>query len=281
MVCGPTWVHELVESRLHTTGIDALPSKSQGQAQHMTQTVQGRRVAVTGAASGIGAATARKLMADGWRVACLDRNIEGARATAGDRGIAVLIDVADEASTAAAFARVREAFGGLDALVTAAGVIETTPFLDTTVEQFRRLFDINVIGSFLSVREGAKLMQPGSRICMVASISSYTGGGYVATGAYATSKGAVLTMMKSCARALGDKGIAVNAVAPGFIDTPFVASAMSDPVGRAQVVAAVGKVGHGGTDCRSGGLADLAERRLRARRHADRGRRHPHALILG
>ena len=67
---------------------------------------------------------------------------------------------------------------------------------------------------------------------MVASISSYTGGGYVATGAYATSKGAVLTMMKSCARALGERGIAVNAVAPGFIDTPFVASAMSDPVRR-------------------------------------------------
>jgi glucose 1-dehydrogenase len=65
----------------------------------------------------------------------------------------------------------------------------------------------------------------------------------VATGSYATSKGAVLTMMKSCARALGDKGIAVNAVAPGFIDTPFVAAAMSDPVRRPQVIAAVGKVG--------------------------------------
>ena len=157
--------------------------------------------------------------------------------------MAVQIDVADEASTVSAFTQVREAFGGLDALVTAAGVIETVPFLDTTVEQFRRLFDINVIGSFLSVREGARLMQPGSRICMVASISSYTGGGYVATGSYATSKGAVLTMMKSCARALGDKGIAVNAVAPGFIDTPFVASAMNDPVRRPQVIAAVGKVG--------------------------------------
>ena len=204
---------------------------------------EGRRVAVTGAASGIGAACARLLMARGWRVACLDRDIEGARRTAGADGVAIRVDVADEASAVAAFAEAGALWGGLDGLITAAGVIETVPFLETTPEQFRRLFDINVIGSFLSVREGAKAMQPGSRICMVASISSYTGGGYVATGAYATSKGAVLTMMKSCARALGDRGIAVNAVAPGFIDTPFVASAMSDPARRKQVEAAVGKVG--------------------------------------
>jgi NAD(P)-dependent dehydrogenase (short-subunit alcohol dehydrogenase family) len=202
-----------------------------------------RRVAVTGAASGIGAATARLLMARGWRVACLDRDIEGARRTAGEGGLAVQVDVADEAQVIAAFAQVAEALGGLDALVTAAGVIETVPFLETTPDQFRRLFDINVIGSFLSVREGAKAMQAGARVCMLASISSYTGGGYVATGAYATSKGAVLTMMKSCARALGERGIAVNAVAPGFIDTPFVASAMNDPVRRPKVEAAVGKVG--------------------------------------
>jgi NAD(P)-dependent dehydrogenase (short-subunit alcohol dehydrogenase family) len=205
-----------------------------------------RRVAVTGAASGIGAATARLLAERGWRVACLDRDIEGARRTAGDHGLAVQVDVADEASVVAAFAKVAEAFGGLDALVTAAGVIETVPFLETTPDQFRRLFDINVIGSFLSVREGAKAMQAGGRVCMLASISSYTGGGYVATGAYATSKGAVLTMMKACARALGERGIAVNAVAPGFIDTPFVASAMSDPVRRQKVEAAVGKVGSAG-----------------------------------
>jgi NAD(P)-dependent dehydrogenase (short-subunit alcohol dehydrogenase family) len=208
--------------------------------------MRGRRVAVTGAASGIGAATARLLAARGWRVACLDRDIAGARRTAGDHGLAVPVDVADEASVIAAFAQVAEAFGGLEGLVTAAGVIETVPFLETTPEQFRRLFDINVIGSFLSVREGAKARQAGARVCMLASISSYTGGGYVATGAYATSKGAVLTMMKSCARALGERGIAVNAVAPGFIDTPFVASAMSDPVRRKQVEAAVGKVGTAG-----------------------------------
>jgi NAD(P)-dependent dehydrogenase (short-subunit alcohol dehydrogenase family) len=98
------------------------------------------------------------------------------------------------AGTPALFAIHQDATGTARALtlsyakgigVMRAGVIETTPFFDTTVEQFRRLFDINVIGSFLSVREGANLMQAGSRICMVASISSYTGGGYVATGAYA------------------------------------------------------------------------------------------------
>jgi NAD(P)-dependent dehydrogenase (short-subunit alcohol dehydrogenase family) len=206
-------------------------------------TVHGRRVAVTGAASGIGAATARRLQAQGWRVACLDRNLEGARATAGQSGIAIEVDVADEGSVVHAFAQIGAALGGLDALVTAAGIINTTPFFETTVAQFRQLFDINVIGSFLSVREGAGLMQSGARICMVASISSYTGGGYVARGAYATSKGAVLTMMKSCARELGSRGIAVNAVAPGFIDTPFVAAAMADPVRRKVVEAAVGKVG--------------------------------------
>jgi NAD(P)-dependent dehydrogenase (short-subunit alcohol dehydrogenase family) len=206
-------------------------------------TVRGRRVAVTGAASGIGAATARRLQAQGWRVACLDRNLAGARATAGQSGIGIEVDVADEPSVVRAFAQIGAALGGLDALVTAAGIIDTTPFFETTVAQFRQLFDVNVIGSFLSVREGAKHMQSGARICMVASISSYTGGGYVAKGAYATSKGAVLTLMKGCARELGPRGIAVNAVAPGFIDTPFVAAAMSDPVRRKVVEAAVGKVG--------------------------------------
>ncbi|HEX6998278.1 MAG TPA: SDR family oxidoreductase [Gammaproteobacteria bacterium] len=203
----------------------------------------GKRAAVTGAASGIGAATARRLQALGWRVACLDRNLDGARETAGTSGVAIEVDVADEASVVRAFQQAGTVWGGLDALVTAAGIINTTPFFETTVDEFRKLFDVNVIGSFLSVREGAKYMQRGARICMIASISSYTGGGYVARGAYATSKGAVLTMMRSCARELGPQGIAVNAVAPGFIDTPFVASAMSDPVRRKEVEAAVGKVG--------------------------------------
>ena len=205
--------------------------------------VPGARVAITGAGSGIGAATAKRLEAAGWRVACLDRNLAGACAAAGAHGVAIEVDVADEASVVRAFEQAGSAWGGLDALVTAAGIINTRPFFETPVAELRQLFDVNVIGSFLSVREGAKHMQRGARICMVASISSYTGGGYVARSAYATSKGAVLTLMKGCARELGPKGIAVNAVAPGFIDTPFVASAMGDPVRRKEVEAAVGKVG--------------------------------------
>jgi NAD(P)-dependent dehydrogenase (short-subunit alcohol dehydrogenase family) len=204
-------------------------------------TATGRRAAVTGAASGIGAATARRLIADGWRVACLDRNRRRAR-DGRCKGLAIG-STWPTSRPSSARSPSGAAWGGLDALVTAAGIIDTTPFFETTVAQFRQLFEINVIGSFLTVREGAKHMRRGARICMVASISSYTGGGYVAKGAYATSKGAVLTMMKSCARELGPKGIAVNAVAPGFIDTPFVASAMSDPKRRKEVEAAVGKVG--------------------------------------
>ena len=92
--------------------------------------LQGRRVAVTGAASGIGAATAKRLQAFGCRVACLDRNIAGARATGDAKGIAIEVDVADETSVIRAFREAGNAWGGLDALVTAAGIINTTPFRD-------------------------------------------------------------------------------------------------------------------------------------------------------
>src|SRR5204862_1203786 len=106
--------------------------------------VQGLRVAVTGAASGIGAATARQLQALGWRVACLDRNLIGARGTAGTEGVAIEIDVADEASTVRAFKEAGAAWGGLDALVTAAGGIGTTPFFDTTATRLRRPLDLTL-----------------------------------------------------------------------------------------------------------------------------------------
>jgi len=186
------------------------------------------RVAVTGAARGIGAATARLLIQRGWRVACLDRDLDAARQIAGEHP-AIAVDVAEEESVIGAFAKIREALGGLDALATCAGIFETTPFFETTAKTFRRVHDVNVIGTFLSLREAVGLMQPGARICTVASVAGLRGGGLSGTISYASSKGAILALTKNAARMLGPRGIAVNTIAPGVIDTPFVAGALAEP----------------------------------------------------
>jgi NAD(P)-dependent dehydrogenase (short-subunit alcohol dehydrogenase family) len=202
------------------------------------------RVAVTGAGSGIGAATARRLMQDGHQVACLDRDIAAARQVAGTHP-AIHVDVADEDSVVAGFAAVKAAFGGLDALATSAGIYETTPMMETTVAMFRRVNDVNVIGTFLCLREAVTMMQTGARICTVASVAGLRGGGLAGTISYATSKGAVLAMTKNAARMLGPRGIAVNTVAPGMIDTPFVVGPLAEPGmrGRLEAMTSFGRLG--------------------------------------
>lgn len=192
------------------------------------------RIAITGAASGIGAATARLFIERGHQVACLDRDIAGARRVAGDH-LSIQVDVADEASVKAAFGAIRQEFGGLDALATCAGIYETTPFAETTAAIFRRIHEVNVIGTFLCLQAAVEMMQPGARICTVASVAGLRGGGLAGTVSYATSKGAVLALTKNAARVLGPKGIAVNTVAPGMIDTPFAATPLSDPAIRSRV----------------------------------------------
>src|SRR5262245_52070882 len=94
-----------------------------------------KRVAVTGAGSGIGAATAKLLIERGWQVVSLDRNPEAAKKVAGDRPV-VSVDVSDEAGVVRAFGEVRKLLGGLDALATCAGIYETTPFFEITAEQY-------------------------------------------------------------------------------------------------------------------------------------------------
>jgi NAD(P)-dependent dehydrogenase (short-subunit alcohol dehydrogenase family) len=172
----------------------------------------------------------------GWRVACMDRDLDAARRAAPDQ-LAIGVDVTDEAAVAAAFNQVQRQFGGLDGLATCAGIYETTPFFETTVAQFRRLHDVNVIGTFLAIREAAALMPPGGRICTVASVAGLRGGGLAGTVSYASSKGAILALTKNAARALADRGIAVNTVAPGMIETPFAAKPLSDPAIRSRIEA--------------------------------------------
>jgi NAD(P)-dependent dehydrogenase (short-subunit alcohol dehydrogenase family) len=193
------------------------------------------RIAITGAGSGIGAATARLLIGRGHQVACLDRDFEAARRLAGGAHPAIAVDVSDEEAVTRAFGEVRAAFGGLDALATCAGIFETTSFEETTVAMFRHVHEVNVIGTFLCLREAAGMMEAGGRICTVASVAGLRGGGLAGTVSYATSKGAVLAMTKNAARVLGPKGIAVNTIAPGMIDTPFAATPLKDPATRARV----------------------------------------------
>jgi NAD(P)-dependent dehydrogenase (short-subunit alcohol dehydrogenase family) len=190
-----------------------------------------KRVAVTGAGSGIGAATAALLIREGWTVACLDRNADAARRVAAGHPV-IEVDVADEAAVVAAFRRVKAELGGLDALATCAGIFETASLMETSADAFRHVLDVNVVGTFLCIREAVPLMEAGARICTVSSVAGLRGGGLMGTISYATSKGSILALTKNAARVLGPKGIAVNTVAPGVIDTPFAATPLADPAIR-------------------------------------------------
>jgi NAD(P)-dependent dehydrogenase (short-subunit alcohol dehydrogenase family) len=183
---------------------------------------------VTGGSSGIGKATCELLAREGYLVAVADRDEVGARAVADlCGGLAFAVDVADEASVAGLFARAFDALGGrLDALATSAGLLDVTPFMDIAPAAFRRVHDVNVVGTYLCIREAAKRMQPGARICTVASIAGQRGMGIGA--AYAASKGAVIALTHSAAHALAKAGIAVNGVAPGPVLTPMLAAAADE-----------------------------------------------------
>ena len=121
------------------------------------------------------------------------------------------------------------------ALATPAGIVDFTPFMDVDVATFRRVYDVNVIGTYLCIREAAKRMRPGGRICAVASVAGKRGGGLTGTAAYAASKGAVLALVRNAARALASSGIAVNCVAPGATITPMLAEAFSHAEQRQRV----------------------------------------------
>ncbi len=122
----------------------------------------------------------------------------------------------------AAFATVASAFGDLGALAACAGISDSTPFLELTAAVFERIYRINTVGTFLAMREAAKLMPSGGRICTVSSVAGLRGGGVFGTAAYASSKGGVIALTKTAARSLAGRGIAVNCVVPGPAHTAML-----------------------------------------------------------
>ncbi len=195
--------------------------------------VDGIAAVVTGAASGLGAATAKALAAAGARVALLDLNAEAAAATAREiGGLALACDVADAASAEAAVARAAAEQGPARILVNCAGICPAAKVVGrngpASLDAFSRVVQINLVGTFNMMRlvaAGAAGLEPldgGERgvIVSTASIAAYEG--QIGQAAYAASKAGVVGLTLPAARELAPLGIRVCAIAPGMFETPMV-----------------------------------------------------------
>lgn len=178
------------------------------------------RVAVViGGASGIGAATARALAADGCTVVVADRS--------GAEQGATPVEVTDEASVAALFERVVAEHGRLDVVVNSAGVSTFGPITDLPVDEFRRVVDVNLTGSFLVVKHAAPHLGNGGSIVLLSSLNGRQPGAALAP--YCAAKAAVNMLTEVAALELGERAIRVNAIAPGLVVTPLTSPAMDIP----------------------------------------------------
>ena len=174
---------------------------------------------VTGAARGIGKLTVQLFRERGARVVATDR-MEKVNALASQDVVTLVADVTREEDAATTMATAIERFGRLDILVNNAGRTLNKPLVDTSVEEFDAILDVNARGNFLQSREAMKVMADGGAIVSVASVSSVVA--FKTQAAYAASKGAIAQLTRVMALEGGERGIRVNAVAPGVIDTDIM-----------------------------------------------------------
>jgi NAD(P)-dependent dehydrogenase (short-subunit alcohol dehydrogenase family) len=193
-----------------------------------------RVAVVTGAASGIGLATAEALAREGADVAIVSRPDDDlARAAEllsvyGGKVVTVGADVGDSAAVRSAFERIEAELGPIDAVHNNAGISAVSPLVDTSDELFHRLVRTNLNGSFFVLREAARVMQPrraGSIVSTASELALMGQAGYVA---YTATKGAILAMTRSAAAELASWGIRVNSVCPGTTETPMFLAEFDD-----------------------------------------------------
>ncbi len=203
--------------------------------------IPGQVAVVTGAARGIGLATARLLAEAGASVALLDTDGETASSEAmriGGRAAGWACDVSSESAVEAVFAEVLQRFGRIDLLVNNAGVAVRKPATELTIEEWRRVMDINLGGVFLCARVAARAMQKqgGGAIINLASIMGFSGGIFP-NASYQASKGGVVNLTRALALEWAADGIRVNAVAPTFVKTDLTVPIFSNPEVLAKVEA--------------------------------------------
>lgn len=186
---------------------------------------EGRRVLVTGAGSGIGQATVLRMLAEGGRVVGADVSEAGLADTVEKAGDAagrletVVMNIADEGSVRAGVATAVERLGGLDALVNAAGILRSSHTEQTSLESFEQVVRVNLVGTFLVIREAipALLEGDGAAVVSFSSTSAMFAHPYMA--AYAASKGGVQSMTHALAAEFAGRGIRFTAVQPGSISS--------------------------------------------------------------
>lgn len=198
--------------------------------------IEGHHFVVTGAASGLGAATAEHLLSRGAKVTLADRNADAGQALVGKLGANArfaALDVSDDRGMETALAEAAVAFGPLRGAIACAGIAPSEKVLGRNgihaLESFERTLSVNVTGTFNLIRHAAKLMaeneplEDGERGVLIATASVAAFEGQIGQAAYAASKAAVAGMILPVARELARSGIRAMAIAPGIFETPMMA----------------------------------------------------------
>lgn len=188
----------------------------------------GKNAVITGGGSGIGFAMARLLVDGGARVVITGRSqttLDAARERLGENAVAVRGDVSALSDLDTLAARVKDELGTVEALFVNAGVTALTPFDSTGEEAYDELFDINVKGAYFTVRKLAPLLSTGAGVVLTTSIANVIG--RPETSVYAAGKAALRSMARTFSRELLPRGIRVNAVSPGPIETGILENAMA------------------------------------------------------
>ena len=195
----------------------------------MTQTLEGRRILITGAASGMGRAIAELFAAQGAALALLDRNADGvadvaAALSASSHGC----DVADRSQVRQVVAEAGQALGGLDGLVNAAGILDITPFSEMADESWDRMIAVNLTGPYNVIRAALPLLNTAAQATVVNIASTSALMPMPGTGGYSASKAGLLMLTRCLGMDLGP-AIRVNAICPGVIKTEMTRYLWENP----------------------------------------------------